>query len=208
MRLRDGAVPSIFDAFPAHLQKKRKERKPPTSRPVCDEAPQEDAVSTPSVPENHTGINSSVSPTKGLLKRKLEKSEIQLGKSRKKVKLLQQTARRLKKKNADWCSVVSALKEKQMMSDKSLSVLESCAGGVSDLVKRQVARNTGEPLPACYSPALKSFALTLNFCSPSAYRFVRKTFDTCLPHPRTLQKWYNTVEVKLGFTEVSFTALE
>ena len=75
-------------------------------------------------------------------------------------------------------------------------------------MKRQVAKNSGAPLPAQYSPALKGFALTLNFYSPSAYKFVRKTFDTCLPHPRTLRKWYSTIEVKAGFTEVSFSALK
>ena len=122
--------------------------------------------------------------------------------------MLHQKTRRLKKKNAELCSVISALKQKNLVSESSLHVLESCAGGVSDLVKRQVAKNSGEPLPVQYSPALKSFALTLNFYSPSAYKFVRKTFDTCLPHPRTLRKWYNTVDVKPGFTDVSFSALK
>lgn len=104
--------------------------------------------------------------------------------------------------------MISALKEKNKLSDKSLSVLESCAAGVTDLVKRQVAKNSGKSLPARYSPALKCFALTLHFYSPSAYQFVRKTFDTCLPHPRTLRKWCSTVEVRPGFTEASFIALK
>lgn len=47
-------------------------------------------------------------------------------------------------------------------------LLESYASGVSDLVNRQVASDTGEPLPAHYSPSLSSFALALNFYSPSA----------------------------------------
>lgn len=72
-------------------------------------------------------------------------------------------------------------------------------------MKRQVVKNSGEPFPAQYSPVLKDFALTLYFYSPSAYEFVRKTFDTCLL--RTLRKWCNIVEVKAGFTDVSFSAL-
>lgn len=87
-------------------------------------------------------------------------------------------------------------------------MLESCASGVSDLVKRQIAKNNGKQLPSRYSPALKSFALTLNFYSPSAYKFVRKTFNTCLQHPRTLEKWYSKVDVKPGWTEASLTALK
>lgn len=211
MRLRDGVVPSIFEAFPSHLQKKTSKRKPPKSRPLCDPAPQEaqdSGHSTLAVPENPVQTNSGESPTKAQLKRKLGETETQLVKSRKKIKLLHQKTRRLKKKNAELCSVISALKQKNLVSENSLTVLESCAGGVSDLVKRQVAKNSGEPLLAQYSPTLKSFALTLHFYSPNAYRFVRKTFDTCLPHPRTLRKWYNTVEVKPGFTNVAFSALK
>ncbi|KAK3866496.1 hypothetical protein Pcinc_027976 [Petrolisthes cinctipes] len=68
---------------------------------------------------------------------KLVESENKLLQSKKKIKLLQQETRRLKKKNAKLSSIISALKGKQ-----SLSVLESCAAGVSDLVKRQVARDT------------------------------------------------------------------
>ena len=57
------------------------------------------------------------------------------------------------------------MKHKNLVGENSLHILESCAGGVSDLVKRQVAKNSGGPLPAQYSPALKSFAVTLNFCN-------------------------------------------
>lgn len=59
-----------------------------------------------------------------------------------------------------------------------------------------------------YSPALRSFALTLNYYSPRAYEYVRKTFNTCLPHPRTLKKWYSKVGGDPGFTNESFTALK
>lgn len=38
-----------------------------------------------------------------------------------------------------------------------------------------------------YPPELRSFALTLHFYSLKAYDYVRETFDTCLPHPSTLQ---------------------
>lgn len=89
MRLRDGVVPSIFEAFPAHLQKDTSQRKPPRSRPVCDPAPQEaqeGVLSTLVVPENPVETNSSESPTKAQLKRKLGETETQLMKSRKKNK--------------------------------------------------------------------------------------------------------------------------
>ena len=90
MRLRDGVVPSIFEAFPAYLQKNTRKRKPPKSCPVCDPSPQElaqeAAVFTLDVPENPMESTSSESPTKAQLKRKLVETETQLTKSRKKNK--------------------------------------------------------------------------------------------------------------------------
>lgn len=43
------------------------------------------------------------------------------------------------------------IERKKKLSEKSLSILEMCGGGGSDLVKRQVAKNSGELLPAYYS---------------------------------------------------------
>lgn len=61
---------------------------------------------------------------------------------------------------------------------------------------------------AKYSPELRCFALTLNFYSPIAYKYVRKTFGTCLPHPRTLSKWYSHIDGKPGVTKEALNALK
>lgn len=74
-------------------------------------------------------------------------------------------------------------------------------------MKRHIAKNSDQKLPINYSPAVKSFSLTLNFYSPRAYNFVRTSFDTSLPHPQFLEILYGKVEVKPGWTEASFTAL-
>lgn len=87
-------------------------------------------------------------------------------------------------------------------------VLEECGSGVQDLLKRQVAKKSNKPVPVPYSPELRSFALTLHFYSPHAYRYVRKTFDTCLPHPRTIEKWYQTIPGDPGFTSTAFDSLQ
>lgn len=156
--------------------------------------------------EGHTVVQ-TCSPEKESLKRKLEDTQAQLTRSKKKIKILQQTKRRLVKKNGDLKNIISELKNKALISDQSISVLENCAGGISDLLKRQVAKHSKQPMKTVYSPELRSFALTLNFYSPHAYRYVRKMFDTCLPHPRTIQKWYHSVDVRPGFTEPALAAL-
>lgn len=61
---------------------------------------------------------------------------------------MQRKTRELERKNADLGSIISTLKDKRLISDQSLTVLESCAGGISDLVKRQIAKNSGKPEPA------------------------------------------------------------
>lgn len=58
-----------------------------------------------------------------------------------------------------------------------------------------------------YDPQLRAFALTLNFYSPKAYNFVRDTFNNSLPHSRTLQKWYQSVEGSPGFTQEALNAI-
>lgn len=55
---------------------------------------------------------------------------------------------------------------------------------------------------------LRSFALTLHFYSNSAYYYVRKTFNKCLPHPRTLRKWMTTVDGTPGFSKESLKVLK
>lgn len=75
---------------------------------------------------------------------------------------------------------------------------------VEDLFARYKSKDNKQQ----YSAAIRSFALTLHYYSPRAYEYVRKTFDTCLPHKRTLIKWYSSVEGDPGFTSESFEALK
>lgn len=46
------------------------------------------------------------------------------------------------------------------------------------------------------------------FVPPKAYTFVRKTFNTALPHPRTLGRWYSSVNADPRFSVEVFRALE
>lgn len=40
-----------------------------------------------------------------------------------------------------------------------------------------------------YSPSIRKFALTCNYYSPAAYKYVSTFFLNALPHPQTLSKW-------------------
>ena len=210
VRLREGAVPSIFD-FPVHLQPKdQPKRKPPKNRHVAEDIADniEENVSASVSTLEIANPPITESPTKELLKRKQDETNENLERARKKIKLLHQTKRRLKKKNAMLHSVIEDLRKKSFISEQSLDVLQQCSGGISDLLKRQPAKLSQGKSAKQYSPALRSFAMTLNFYSPRAYKYVRTAFDTRLPHPRTLDKWYHSVEIAPGFTEPSFLSLK
>ena len=109
---------------------------------------------------------------------------------RKKIKLLMQCRRRLLKRNAGLEAVIEDMRQKNVLSSESITILRNSAGGIEDLIKRRSQKLSGGLTPTTYSPELRSFALTLHFYSPHAYRYVRRMFDTCLPHPRTLEKWF------------------
>lgn len=127
--------------------------------------------------------------------------------SRKAIKRLQQSKRRLKKQNAELKSVLKTLTKENILLREQVSVLDTLGAANQHLLKRQIAKQTGQH-PRKYSPELRAFALTLNFYSPRAYQYVREVFDTCLPHPRTLRKWYESVEGKAGFSKEAVTALK
>lgn len=55
---------------------------------------------------------------------------------------------------------------------------------------------------------LRKFAVTLNFYSPKAYQFIRREFNSALPCPRTLSKWYTHVNAEPGFTKEALNTLE
>ncbi|KAG8179730.1 hypothetical protein JTE90_006635 [Oedothorax gibbosus] len=59
-----------------------------------------------------------------------------------------------------------------------------------------------------YPPALRAFALTLQFYFSRAYDYVRTTFKNALPHPSTLRKWYCGIDGESGFSSETFKILE
>lgn len=59
-----------------------------------------------------------------------------------------------------------------------------------------------------YTPQVRSFALSLHFYSPKAYKYVREKFNKHLPSVSTIKSWYRVVDGSPGFTDESFKAIE
>lgn len=128
---------------------------------------------------------------------------------RKKVKRLQSKARYLAKKVTTLQEILKTLHGKNLISKEDQLLLGNIGVENHELLSRQmVSSKTGKLTRKVFSPELRCFALTLNYYSPKAYLYVRKTFGTCLPHPRTLSKWYSTIEGRPGFTKEALNALK
>ncbi|KAI5633926.1 transposase protein domain-containing protein [Phthorimaea operculella] len=98
--------------------------------------------------------------------------------------------------------LLNELKEKRFINQEQADLLESCGISAAALIKRM--RHRGKE----YSPELRTFALTLYFYSPKAYCYIRSSFNTCLPHPTTIRKWYQCINATPGFTTEAFKVLE
>uniref|UniRef100_A0A1B0DHA7 THAP-type domain-containing protein n=1 Tax=Phlebotomus papatasi TaxID=29031 RepID=A0A1B0DHA7_PHLPP len=76
------------------------------------------------------------------------------------------------------------------------------------IFERVLAKKRGERVPRKYKKLLKQFALTLDFLSPKAYRYVRRVFLSALPHPKTICNWYKNVQADPGFTKECLDTLK
>ena len=142
-RLKDDAVPSIFQTFPSYYQKDIKLRRSPRKRQyVAHEvvAPSEVEPSTsgPSPSElqvEHSYFAVPESPTK-----KVKKLESTVEKYGKKLHVLQQTVRRQKKKIHNLKDLVNSLKQQKLVSDAQQHLLEQNFDGVGKyLFENQIA---------------------------------------------------------------------
>lgn len=125
----------------------------------------------------------------------------------KKIKNLSQKNRRLKTKNKKLKDVIEELKKKRLLNEEEemqLNLNDKTLELMNEFKKSFKKKRTFKKFPF----ALKKFALTLNFYSPAAYKYVRSALNNCLPHPRTLVNWYNKINGDPGFTSESFRVLK
>lgn len=100
------------------------------------------------------------------------------------------------------------MQQNNLVNSDQAGHLQVLGDGVNDLTKRVSEKNTTGCNGGQYSPGLRTFACTLHFYTPKAYQYVRKKFQTCLPHPRTIRKWYQSIDAQPGFTKESLEAIK
>lgn len=148
------------------------------------------------------------SPIKRSLKRKLSESEKREVTARKKIRRIRYENAKLQKRQASLQKIVEELQSKNLISGDISQELQTAGKGVEQLFTRIVSKARNLKVTKTYPPELRAFAITLDFYSPKAYDYVKKTFGGCLPHRKTIYKWYSKVKCGPGFTAAAFEILE
>lgn len=112
------------------------------------------------------------------------------------------------KKIATLKAVKDELQQKNLIDNELYDFLCVVVGPKQNLIAPYLLSRITKGMPKAYEPKIRAFALNLNFFSPKAYKYVRDTFNNCLPHPRIITSWYTHVNYNPGFTSESFTAIE
>lgn len=115
-----------------------------------------------------------------------------------------QKIRRKSKKIGNLKQMLNELQNKNLITEEHDDMLKNIVGSNAELFNRLLLKQK----PKEYTKDLKTFALNLNFYSPKAYKYVRETFKNCLPHPRTIAKWYRRLNCNPGFTAEAFACLK
>lgn len=104
-------------------------------------------------------------------------------------------------------SLLKCLTKKSFIIYEQANLLSNINVTINELYSRK-SRNEDLDNTADYSPEFRKFALTLHFYSSKGYNYLREVFNLSLPHPRTVEKWYISVDGKPGFTSESLKALK
>lgn len=123
------------------------------------------------------------------------------------MKVLQQSLRRANKKIASLKTIISQLRKENLINHDASDMLLESFDKHKNLITNWYKKNTNHKIPKKYSPAVRQFTLSLHLFSAKAYNYVRKQFNTILPHARTLSKWYSHVDAKPGFTSEAIKTL-
>ena len=105
----------------------------------------------------------------------------------------QQQIRRLKRNLSQMDKTIKTLKEQKLIPEHMEKRLRDRFSGVSSEIFERMTKFKKSGRGKKCSPELKSFALTLQFYSTKAYKFVRKTLNYVLPHSDVISKWCSKI---------------
>lgn len=78
---------------------------------------------------------------------------------------------------------------KNVIDDEVINFLLDIFGKHTHCIRNWAKRYLKHKEPKKYSLEVRQFAVSIHFFSCQAYSYVRKQFNTVLPHTRTINKW-------------------
>ena len=102
-----------------------------------------------------------------------------------------------------------SLKERNLVDNSQYAILQSFEDDESILCfLTRFAKKVNNPhFKTTYPLPLRTFAVTLHYLSPRAYRYLRSKFGNCLPSSSTLKNWYKSIDGSPGFSMQALGAL-
>ena len=129
-------------------------------------------------------------------------------KLKRKLKTSRMNVHRLRRKVVSLKSVVESLRKERLVSEPCEEMLERTFSGVPlEVMKRIVLHKRKKLSKKSYPPELRTFALTLQFYSTKAYKYVRENFNLASPHPGVIRRWYQSIDEEPGFTSEALSVL-
>ena len=110
---------------------------------------------------------------------------------------------RLEKKNLSLEAIIEELREGEIVTSRCADLLANSCGDAKQTLIGSLLDKKGK-----FSEPVKSFAMTLQFYSTKAYKYVKETLGIPLPAPSTLRTWYAKMDGDAGFTRSSFSLLQ
>lgn len=119
--------------------------------------------------------------------------QLRIWKMKRRVNNLEHQLRAAKKQRRVQRNLLKILQSKNQLQN---SQIDSIDGALQELVMNE-AKNRGKNTGKRYSDRIRSFAFTIFYYSPRAYRYLQTVFN--LPAPRTIRRWLESVNCKPGF---------
>jgi septal ring factor EnvC (AmiA/AmiB activator) len=170
--LKKDAVPTIFPDFPPSLQPKPLSKRRVLKRSATS-AIKTCRTKRKKKREIVAKVNSDHSyPYPCTIEEKLQDHDDQLINTRKKLKAVSRKNTQLQKRVCTLEKMLKEVKEKFGVQDHALTILQQAGSEIPECLFRRLTKNlkSNTTTREEYPPALRSFAMTLHFYSPKAYR--------------------------------------
>ena len=197
-KLKPGAVPTVFEDYPKHVQpvatrghsslsiKKREQIAGSSPRKIAKVTAFDHCYCT--TEEKHTNKGAQreqqLAQQNKILKSKVVRLNQQLRRKVKKIKTLSGLIQHLKKEN-------------KLKQDAARNLEHEFSGLSLELVKNLSVNQHKPSHGQRYSDIAKQFAVTLYYHSTKAYEYVRKILH--LPHVSSIRNWCSSVNCQPGF---------